>query len=336
MHFATPWLLILLPLPWLIYYGLPRAKGQEQSALKIPFFGAVQKSLATSHGKSLPKLSSRRYLAYLIWLLLLGAAMQPQWLGKPLSLPRSGRDILLTIDLSGSMATKDMSLDGRNQTRLAIVKKVADQFISQRKGDRLGLVLFGTDAYLQTPLTFDRKTVQQMLNDASIGIAGSQTAIGDAIGLSIKQLMSVDKDSRVMILMTDGGNNSGVSSPIEAARIAAKEHIKIYTIGLGAKRMVVGGFFGKQVVNPSSDLDVTTLKKIATMTGGEFFRADDGSALQKIYQQINKLEPVKGDRVVLRPITPLYPYPLALAFIIALGMALSFLIRQYGRGRISS
>lgn len=332
MHIAYPWLFVLLPLPWLIYRFMPPATGRQQGALKVPFFLQLKNSLGVQRSRRGHRHTTRRYLVYLIWLLLVVSASGPQWLGKPLPSPRSGRDILLAIDLSGSMQTPDMSLAGKRQSRLAIVKQVASQFISQRKGDRFGLVLFGTHAYLQTPLTFDRQTVQDMLNDATIGLAGMQTAIGDAIGLSIKRLMQLPASSRILILMTDGGNNAGVSNPITAAHIAAKEKIKIYTIGLGADRMVVKGLFGNRVVNPSSDLDINLLKNIAKITGGSFYRANDGDALEKIYQHINQLEPTKGNPVILRPIKPLYPYPLALAWLLAMLMALSFFSRYSRRG----
>lgn len=336
MQIAYPWLFILLPLPLLIYWLLPKARPQHQAALKVPFFVQLKQLLASNNaqGHLYQSNNKRRYLLYLIWLLLIIAGANPQWLGKPVELPRSGRDILMAIDLSGSMQTPDMSLDGKQKSRLAIVKQVGSKFIAERKGDRLGLVLFGSRAYLQTPLTFDHKTVDEMLQDASIGLAGMQTAIGDAIGLSIKRLMNYPKDSRALILMTDGGNNAGVTDPIEAAKVAAEEGIKIYTIGLGAKRMVVRGpFGGSRVINPSSDLDINLLRNIAQITHGQFFRADEGDSLQKVYEQINKLEPVKGENATLRPITSLYPYPLALALLLALLLALSFIYR-YRRGRL--
>jgi len=330
MQIAYPWIFLLLPLPVMIYWLLPPARRSDQAALKIPFFRQLQGMLSSNTAKRHlhHTANKRRYLIYLIWLLLMIAAANPQWLGQPIQLPRSGRDILIAIDLSGSMRTPDMSLHGQKKSRLAIVKQVGSEFIAQRQGDRLGLVLFGSRAYLQTPLTFDHKTVTEMLHDASIGLAGMQTAIGDAIGLSIKRLLHYPKDSRALILMTDGGNNAGVSDPVKAAKVAAQEGIKIYTIGLGAKRMVVQSpFGGRRVINPSSDLDISLLRNIAKITGGEFFRADDGDALQNIYAQINKLEPVKGNTATLRPKTALYPYPLALALLLAALMAISFLRR---------
>lgn len=318
MHIAYPWVFILLPLPWLVRRFISKAHSQSTSALKIPFYQQMQRALqnigaGVSSGKRKIIYAS---VFYIIWGLLLIAGSGLQWLGQPVQLPRSGRDIMLAIDLSGSMRTPDMKINGKYLSRIAVVKQVASQFIARREGDRLGLILFGTHAYLQTPLTFDRKTVEQMLKDATVGIAGIQTAIGDGIGLAIKRLMKYPKDSRALVLMTDGGNNAGVVLPIAAAEQAKKLGIKIYTIGLGAKRMVVNGMFGPRVVNPSSDLDINSLKKIAQITGGKFFRAESGDALQAIYQELDKLEPVNADKVTLRPITALYPYPLTLALIL--------------------
>ncbi len=312
IHVAYPWIIVLLPLPWLIWRFMPRTTTQGAAALKIPFFNQLQQQLQNLPQKQTLFFSRwRRYLLILMWLLLIVSGMGLQWQGAPLQLPRNGRDILLAIDLSGSMQTPDMKLHGKTESRLAIVKQVANQFIAKRVGDRIGLILFGTHAYLQTPLTFDRTTVRYMLNDASIGLAGIRTAIGDAIGLSIKRLLHYPKDSRALILMTDGGNNAGTIEPIKAAQMAAQAGIKIYTIGLGANRMVVNSPFGPQVINPSSDLDINLLKRIAKITGGEFFRANQGDTLEKVYQKINQLEPIKGDKVTLRPMTPLYPYPLS-------------------------
>lgn len=325
-----PWIFILLPLPWLIRRFVPKAAHSSASAMKVPFYQQMQHAIqGLQHGSHLNTRQLRNtILFYCIWSLMLVAGSGLQWLGEPIQLPRSGRDIMLAIDLSGSMQTPDMKIDGKYVSRIAVVKQVANQFIHRRQGDRLGLILFGTHAYLQTPLTFDRKTVQQMLGDATVGIAGTQTAIGDGIGLAIKRLMKYPKDSRALVLMTDGGNNAGVVLPVDAAKRAAAEGIKIYTIGLGAKRLVVNGMFGPQVINPSSDLDIQGLQQVAKLTGGKFFRAESGDALQAIYKQLDQLEPVQADKVTLRPITPLFPYPLSIAmFILFMCMLVKMLPR---------
>jgi len=332
--FAWPWMFIILPLPILFYWLLPPVKNQQTRALKLPFFHAIQPIINEQQTFS-SKAVVRLLLASLIWILLVSAAARPQWLGNPIQLPRAGRDIMLAVDLSGSMSTPDMSWHGQHATRLQVVKAVAKQFIANRRGDRLGLILFGTRAYLQTPLTFDRKTVEQMLDDATVGLAGIQTAIGDAMGLAIKRLQHYPQGSRILILLTDGGNNAGNVLPIDAARIAKEEHVRIYTIGLGAERMLVQTLFGPQYVNPSSDLDEKTLQEIAKMTGGLYFRATSAEDLRSVYQNINKLEPTKGNAATYRPITALYFWPLSLAFILILCRLIFTILMKYIIGRDS-
>ncbi len=318
IQIAYPWELITVFLPFLIYYTLPKANQQAANALRVPFFEQLYQAFSNENTPNNGNTKSKlKYLLVLIWILMVISGSGIQWLGKPIALPQTGRDLFMTIDLSGSMQTPDMVVNGQAQTRIDVVKQVASQFIDNRNGDRLGLVLFGSRAYLQTPLTFDRKTVAQMLNDATLGIAGPQTAIGDALGLGIKQLIDHPKNSKAIILLTDGGNNSGVMEPLAAAKLAAQEHIKIYTIGLGAEQIAVPGMFGNQIINPSKDLDVDSLKQIAQLTGGEFFRAEDAASLANIYAQINQLEPIKSAEITIRPITPFYPWSLGLALILS-------------------
>ncbi|MBS0358673.1 MAG: VWA domain-containing protein [Proteobacteria bacterium] len=315
LDFANFWIFLLLPLPWIIYHVLKAAPENSLAALRIPFFSAIHVMVENTHPHDT---QPQKRLVIITWVLLIIAAAGPQWLGKPIPLPVVGRDILLAVDLSGSMQTPDMLMEGQAVDRLTSVKNVAKEFIEKRAGDKLGLILFGTRAYLQTPLTFDHKTVLAMLDDATIALAGPQTAIGDAIGLAIKRLSKVPEKSRVLILLTDGGNNSGVLDPLQAAKIAADNKIKIYTVGVGSNGVVVNGVFGPQLVNPSSDLDEDTLKKIADMTHGEFFRATDHDSLQKIYQTINRLEPSMDKQVVFRPAKDLFYWPLAIALLISL------------------
>jgi len=215
-----------------------------------------------------------------------------------------------------------MRLNNKPANRLAVVKQVVSNFIEQRSGDRMGLILFGSNAYLQAPLTFDARTVSTFLNEAQIGLAGKKTAIGDAIGLTIKRLQDNPEQSRVMILLTDGANTAGEIEPLKAAELAASNGVKIYTIGLGADVMEVSSFFGTRKVNPSRDLDENALREIARQTGGAFFRARDTEELQKIYQFIDDLEPTEKDPEIYRPQQSLYHWPLAIAFIISLLIAL--------------
>jgi Ca-activated chloride channel family protein len=201
---------------------------------------------------------------------------------------------------------------------------VAADFIEHRQGDRIGLILFGEQAYLQTPLTFDLKTVQTLLSEAVIGLAGQATAIGDAIGLAVKRLRQHKHSNKVLILLTDGANTAGTVSPLVAADLAAKENLKIYTIGIGADEMIVRDFFGSRRINPSADLDEATLKAIAKKTGGKYFRARDTDELRQIYKLLDKLEPVEKDLQHFRPRIALYPWPLGAA----LGLGALLMIAQ--------
>jgi len=249
------------------------------------------------------------------------------------ALPTDGRDILLAVDISGSMARDDMELRGRQVNRLVAVKSVVGDFVVERKGDRLGLILFGEKAYLQTPLTFDRLTMQTLLNEAQIGFAGNNgTAIGDAIGLAVKRLQERPENHRVVILLTDGANNAGELDPLKAADLARRAKVKIYTIGIGAEVQETWGLFGKRVTNPSADLDETALSNIAEATGGQFFRARNPQELQAIYAELNRLEPIEQDAETLRPIAALFHWPLGLAFVLSLLIALLRFVAGNPRG----
>lgn len=319
-EFVWPSVFLCLPLPWLAWRYFPRAELKQQVALKIPFFTYLQQLASKSPAKIASGPTWRQAVGLLIWLLLISALAGPQWLGAPVALPQTGRDIMLAIDLSASMETPDLTLNGKHASRLDVVKAVADPFIEQRVGDRIGLVIFGSRAYLQAPLTFDRQTVRDMLDDASIGLAGPQTAIGDGLGLAIKRLLKYPALSRAIVLLTDGVNNTGLMTPLEAANVAVQHQIKIYTIGIGANSMLVPGQFGSQVVNPSSDLAIDVLKNIASSSGGKFFRAKSGDELRDIYHEIDKLEPAASIGNRARPITSLYFWPLAVALSLSMGL----------------
>jgi len=318
IEFVWPWVFAALPLPLLVSWLLPRAPEHANAALRLPFYAALQAAVGKSHsGRS----RLRLLLASLAWLLLVIAAARPQFLGESVQLPVSGRDLLLAVDISGSMEIEDMVLGRKVTTRLAAVKVVASEFIEQRKGDRLGLILFGDQAYLQTPLTFDRNTVRTQLEESAIGLAGKRTAIGDAIGLAVKRLRSQPQENRVLILLTDGANTSGSIEPLKAADIAAAEDVRIYTIGVGAEERIVQGLFGAQrVVN--SELDERSLTAIAQKTGGRYFRARDIEGLQKIYRLLDELEPLSEDQQTFRPVHELYSWPLSAALLISVLIAL--------------
>ena len=314
IHFLWPWLIACLPLPLLMRWLIPALNPVEQAALKVPFledFG-LQQSHYVAQPKKWPLL-----LAIIAWVLLVIAATRPQWLGEPIEQGVSGRDLMLAVDLSGSMEEQDFEINGQRVDRLTATKAVAGEFIQRRTGDRLGLILFGTQAYLQTPLTFDRKTVTTLLYESALGLAGKNTAIGDAIGLAVKRLRKQSADSRVLILLTDGANTAGEVSPLKAAELARKDGLKIYTIGIGADEMIVRSLFGARKVNPSRDLDEDTLTAIAKKTGGQYFRARNTEELEKIYQMLDELEPVEKDRQFFRPRIELFHWPLAFALLLA-------------------
>jgi len=318
LEFAWPWLLITLPLPLLVALSLPRAQASPPAALRVPFYAALTQSLARP-----ARHRSRLYvlLAAIAWLFLVLAAARPQWIGETLHLPVSGRSLMLAVDISGSMQTEDMLIDGHQVMRLTAVKHVAADFIGQRTGDQLGLILFGDQAYLQAPLTFDRHTVSTLLDEAAIGLAGKSTAIGDAIGLAIKRLREQPQQNRVLILLTDGANTAGSVEPLKAADLAASEAVRIYTIGIGADSMLVRTPFGTRRV-ASSDLDEATLQAIADKTGGRYFRARDTESLQEIYALLDAMEPVSEDDQSYRPVDELYAWPLGGALLISLLLAL--------------
>lgn len=321
--FAWPWLLLLAPLPWLLRWLLPASPAGDLQALRVPWFSAV--AGGESGWLRRPWLA---LAAALVWLLLVTAAARPQWVGEIENLPVTGRDLLLAVDISGSMDTQDMVLNNTAVNRLSVVKKVAGEFIKRRHGDRVGLILFGSRAYLQTPLTFDTQTTATLLDESEIGLAGRETAIGDAIGLAVKRLREDAAADRVLVLLTDGANTSGEVQPLQAAGFAARDGLTVYTVGVGADEMMVQDFFGSRVVNPSADLDEDTLKAIAEQTGGRYFRARDAKSLEKIYEILDELEPVESDVETIRPIDELFYWPLGLAYALALLTAL-FSIRPF-------
>lgn len=321
IHFAWPWLALVLPLPWLIRRFLPAKAPAEQAALIVPFlddFSAVAAVGNKAANSTWPLLA-----ATFAWCLLVLAATRPQWLGEPIEQAISGRDLMLAVDLSLTMEEQDFEIQKQRVDRLTATKWVARQFIARRAGDRIGLILFGTQAYLQSPLTFDRQTVVTLLDESVTRLAGESTAIGDAIGLAVKRLRDQQANSRVLILLTDGANTAGEVTPLKAAELAAEYGLKIYTIGIGADEMIVRGFFGNQRINPSRDLDEKTLRAIAEKTGGRYFRARDTGELMQIYQLLDQLEPVEKDKRYFRPRSELFYWPLAA------GLLLTALICTY-------
>lgn len=321
-EFASPWVFWFLPLPLLAYFLLPRAK-KERAAVRVPFFAQVQAIYQHEGFSQAANAMLKIMVLSSIWLLLVIAAARPQWMGESVSLPASGRDLMLAVDISASMRERDMLVEDQYVERIAVVKFVAGDFVKRRKGDRLGLILFGSEAFLFAPLTFDLNTVNKLMQETQIGFAGGKTAIGDGIALAIKRLRDRPASQRVLILLTDGANTAGELAPRQAADLAAQEGIKIYTVGVGASEITQRDFFGRlRTVNPSADLDEESLRYIADKTGGAYFRAHNPQELIQIYEHLDRLEPIEQEEETFRPIHALFYWPLALALILSFVLAL--------------
>ena len=324
LEWAWAWLFLLLPMPWIVARLIAPARSDSSSALRIPL---ALRDIAVSEGAArIPRW--RSIAALLAWALLVVACARPQWLGDAEALPRSGRDLLVAVDASGSMSTEDMNIGARPISRYGAVKTIAGDFIHRRVGDRIGLIIFGSQAYLMTPLTFDRDTVLKQLNDSVVGLPGRQTAIGDAVGLAVKRLQDRPQDHRVLILLTDGVNDAGELDPYKSIELAVAEHVKIYTIGIGAESMQMDDFFGSHTVNPSADLDERLLRSMAEKTGGSLFRARDTQELAKIYRDIDALEPAADAQQQFRPVDELFYVPLSGALLLGIFIAVGIRLRK--------
>jgi len=306
--------LLALPLPLIIRYVLPEAKGISEAGLRVPSIDSFS-TLVDRSGKE-QLLNWRFWVSVLAWMLLVVAAARPERIGDELDVPVAGRNLMLAVDLSGSMDQKDFELGGRRVDRLTATKAVASDFIERREGDRIGLILFGERAYLQVPLTLDRETVKILLLESFIGLAGEKTAIGDAITLAVRRVHEQEKDEgdQVLVLLTDGANTAGEVEPIKAAELAQQVGLRIYTIGIGAEQLEVASLIGgRRHINPSADLDEDTLTQIASLTGGKYFRATDTASLQDIYKLVDELEPVEEPESGFRPVKSYFFYPLGMA-----------------------
>jgi len=311
-----PWAFALLPLALLVYWLGPAARARRLPALKVPDMDRYEGYSSTAH-QTHWRYWLRLLLLSLAWIALVVATARPQTYSEPLGVPITGRDLLLCIDISGSMRETDLYAGNTRATRMAVVKQVAMDFVARRTGDRIGLILFGSQAYVQTPLTHDHETVQHFLAEAAVGLAGRSTAIGDAIGLAVKRLRDRPDSSRVLILLTDGENTPGFSDPIEAARVAAQFNIRIHTIGVGSERNNRG--FGQR----RAELDEDTLNAISRATGGQYFRARNQQELQRIYRDIDRLEPNDQDQQEFRPLSDLFMWPLSISLLLSVLWALT-------------
>jgi Ca-activated chloride channel family protein len=313
LSLAYPWILLLAVLPLLFRQGKGQSAAVEAPVLPMGHWLTGLPGVSRS-GSATPRW--QKVMLLLCWLLMVVALARPQHAGETVQVPVSGRDMLLVVDISPSMDERDMILQGHSINRLQAVKRVLDDFISRRKGDRLGLLLFGTEPYIQAPLTFDLETVRTLLFEAGIGMAGRATAIGDALGLAVKRLRDRPQEQRVIILLTDGANTAGQLTPDKATEIASAIGARIYAIGIGAESKIERGWLGSRRVNPSRDLDEALLTRMAESTGGRYFRARSLPELEMIYESINQLEPIEQDGRFYRPVTELFYWPAALALLL--------------------
>ncbi|NMG44972.1 VWA domain-containing protein [Aromatoleum toluvorans] len=318
MSFLWPWLLTLLPLPWLVRRWLPPTDGN--AALRVPSLapfaagtsGMEAPASRTAHARA----SLDLFLATLAWVLLVLAAARPLGPSDSQVLPVSGRELMLALDVSASMGTTDLALDGPPLTRLDVARRLAQDFIARRDGDRVGLIVFGKQAYLHTPLTFDLRAVRAALDDTAIGLAGRETALGDAIALATTRVREFRGSERVLVLLTDGANTAGQLSPEQAGWIAQREGLRIHVVGIGT------GPGGGNSANAAADLDEKTLRALADQTGGTYRRATDGRALAEFYRLVDRLEPLALGQIAMRPARELYPWPLAAALLVVAILAL--------------
>ena len=307
------WALALIPLPWIVRKLLPPTEGID-AAVHIPILDRYRPdNIIKSSSSRLSQLC-----VWCFWVCLVLAASRPYWLGEPTHRVISGRDIMLAIDISGSMQEADMRIGTRTASRIDILKTVVSTFIKRRQGDRLGLILFGTRAYTYVPLTFDTDALSELLADISSGLAGRLTAIGDAIGVAVKTLGEQTSKHKVLILVTDGSNTSGVNTPLNAARIAAHQGMTIYTIGVGNDAEAMRQLLNQNNIGPGTELNETLLRQIAAVSGGQYFRARDSHSLERIYQTLDRLQPVEIATRLHRPQLALFALPLGLGMTVLL------------------
>lgn len=311
-EFAWPWMFALLPLPILAWWALPPYRAR-QASVQIPFFERLAAATGQTPQRGAVVLQRRRIqmlVATAIWILGVAALARPQWVGDAVTREVSARDLILAIDISGSMDQRDFGLaDGTTLTRLDGVKRVVKEFIARRRGDRVALILFGTKAYVQVPFTQDLQTAAQLLEQTQVGMAGQQTAIGDTIGLAIRTLESSTAKQKLLILLTDGNDTASRVPPEHAADIARQKEVTVYTIGVG-----------DPAASGENRVDLGVLQAVATTTGGQFFRAEDGTQLQAIYADIDRLAPAKLDTLSWRPKLPLFQWPLGAAVLLSLSL----------------
>ena len=311
--FIWPLSFLFLLLPIIVYFTLPPVKENSNLyALKIPFFKRLTSFSNTSTKTTYSK--SIRFFLVLSWILFTLAAARPVWYPKVSDSPLHARNIVLSLDVSESMSEKDFQLGTEPVSRLTAVKKVVTNFLNERESDNIGFVLFGNEAYTYAPLSFDKTTLKSLLEEIGIGIAGNMTALGDGLALAVQTALKVPAKSQIVILLSDGYANTGVVSVPEAIKLAKRNDVKVYTIGIGSNEQIVQNFYGLQVPTPST-LDEKTLKQIASQTGGQYFLAKTTSSLQDIYKVIDNLEKEEISTQSYKPRKELFFIPLFLGLL---------------------
>ncbi|MHC2333586.1 vWA domain-containing protein [Bradyrhizobium sp. USDA 4454] len=324
LELAWPWMFAILPLPILVWWLLPPYRARQASVM-VPFFDRLAAATGQTPQRGAVVLQRRRIqmvAAALIWALVVAALARPQWVGAPVTREVSARDLMLAVDISGSMDQRDFrSSDGPMLTRLDGVKRVITDFIARRHGDRIALVLFGTKAYVQVPFTQDLETAAALLAQTEVGMAGQQTAIGDTIGLAIKTFQTSKAQEKLLVLLTDGNDTASRIPPEHAADIARQNGVVVDTIGVG-----------DPAATGENRVDLGALRSVAETTGGHFFRAEDGAQLQAVYADIDRLAPARLDTLSWRPKLPLFQWPLGAAVTLSLLLWLGLSL-QSGLGR---
>lgn len=307
VQWAQPWAVVLLPLPLLMLLLPPYREPRD--AVRVPFFDRLLRASEARRRRGAEVLIRRRgqrLLVGFLWLALVIAAAKPQWLGEPIQQQKAGRDLMIAVDLSGSMETLDFTnSDGEQVDRLTALKDVLNRLVNERNGDRLGLIVFGSGAYLQSPFTDDHATWKTLLDETRIRMAGPSTVLGDAVGLSIKLFREAETENRVLLVLTDGNDTGSVVPPVDAARVAATEGIRIYPIAIGDPAAV-----GEKAI------DMRTLERMAEVTGGRSFTALDRDQLNGIFALLGALEPAVFDSVSFRPRSDLHWLPIAFVLVL--------------------
>lgn len=333
LELSWPWMFLALPVPLLIYWLVPRAPRQE-AALRVPFYRQLVQ-LHTDASRHYNKNPLILLCCIAIWILVVIASSRPQWVGEPVQIPTTGRDMMLTLDLSGSMEARDMFLNNTQLSRFQVMKAVISDFVDKRQGDRLGLALFAAHAYIMTPMTHDLGTVRKLVEELEIGVIDeSATAIGDAIGLSVKHLREQPENNRVLIVLTDGINNAGELTPVQAAQLARTEGIRMHVVGIASDQFAQRSLFGNRAGGLRSEIDDDTMAQIAEMTGGRYFRARSLEDMIQIYDELDQMEPIEQDEQTYRPITLLFYWPLGIALLLSYLLALSAMPAATRAGKV--